>query len=174
MLTTDCDGKRFTVIRAAVFQSWSGVIALVLLGTTSVACSSGQEPEACDGATAAAAKNLSESLTADASGAKLGKIVAIDIEDTDDAPVRGFADGTTVLASSIKVPGSDGKAKTVPLVWVVGAEFANTGGGLAIGADYTTKSFSELGTDVPRDGRVGEYVTSVYDEHRDDVLACLE
>ena len=161
------------MVRASVFQSRSGVIALVLLGTMIVACGSGQEPEACGRATAAAAKNLSESLTAEASGARLGKIIAIEIEDTDDAPVRGFADGTTVLASTIKVPGSDGKAKTVPLVWVVGSEFASTGGGLAIGADYTTKSFSELGTDVSRDGPVGEYVTSVYDEHRDDVLGCL-
>jgi hypothetical protein len=174
MLTTHSDGKWFTVLRDSVFQSRSGVIALVLLGTMIVACSSGQEPEACDRATAAAAKNLSESLTAEASGAKLGKIIAIEIEDTGDAPVRGFAEGTTVLASNIKVPGSDGKAKTVPLVWVVGSEFANTGGGLAVGADYTTKSFSELGTDVRRDGSVGEYVTSVYDEHRDDVLGCLK
>lgn len=162
------------VVRDSVLRSRSGVIALVLLGSMIVACGSGEEPEACDGATAAAAKNLSESLTAEASGAKLGKVVAMEIEDTGDAPVRGYADGTTVLASNIRVAGSDGKAKTVPLVWVVGAEFANTGGGLAIGADYTTKSFSELGTDVRRDGPVGEYVTSIYDEHRDDVLACLE
>lgn len=162
------------MVRAAVFQSCRGVIAVVLLGSMSVACSSGREAEACDRATAAAAKNLSESLTAEAPGAKLGKIIAIEIEDTDDAPVRGFADGTTVLASNIKVPGSDGKAKTVPLVWVVGREFASSGGGLAIGADYTTKSFSELGSDVGRGGPVGEYVDSVYDEHRDEVLGCLK
>lgn len=162
------------MVRASVFQSRRGVIALVLLGTMTVACGPGQEPEACNRATAAAAKNLSESLTPEAAGAKLGKIIAIEVEDTGDAPVRGFADGTTVLASTIKVPGSDGKAKTVPLVWVVGSEFANTGGGLAIGADYTTKSFSELGTDVSRDGPVGEYVTSIYDEQREDVLSCLK
>jgi len=163
-----------------LWQSRSGVVAIVLLATMILACGSGQEPKAaptaasCDVATASAAEALSDSLTAEASGAKLGKIVAIEVEDTSDAPVRGYADGTTVLASNIEVPGSDGNAKVIPLVWVVGTDFSNTGGGLAIGADNTTKSFSELGADVPGDGPVGTYVTSVYEDHRDQVLACLK
>lgn len=126
--------------------------------TTAKPSASASAKPSCERARKVLVAALKSSLTIDGGGG-LKRVSVAQVDDSSDAPLRGFRRGTYAVAAELTGPGMDG---TIGM-WAVSRDMVRTGGGFAIGADTVTREFSELGAAAAIGSPAADFAAEVAD-----------
>jgi len=112
----------------------------------------------CKKASKALTRAVRPSLTIGGGGG-IKRLNVVKLKDPPEAPIAGFKPGVYAVAGALTGGGVDGTVA----IWAASPEMVNTGGGLMIGADSTTREFSELGAAASSDSPAADYAGQVAD-----------